>query len=306
MDAIFSFQLPLMLFLQGLRTPMMTKLVELVTSLGEQAIVIVVLVTIYWCIDKKKGYLIASSVLFSTVTMQILKAIFRVPRPFMKYPDQVVGERQHTATGYSFPSGHSTTASSFYGALYKGFQQKWIKAIALILVIAIPLSRLYLGVHWPMDVAVGTLIGIFFSFIMASTIMKIYESDKLFNRVAIIVSVLMLPMAAVLGIALDWTDIDYRAFHNLMQNGALAGGMFLGTYFERKNVSFMISGSIKKRARNLALGILMAAPIVAILMVIPFMHYFLEAIAYAFLGFWVSFLYPMIAVKLGWMERESK
>lgn len=306
MDALFSFQLPLMLFLQNLRTPFMTKIVEFVTSFGEQTIVIGVLVILFWCVDKKKGYFVATAVLLSTVTMQFLKAVFRVPRPFMEYPDLIIGERQQTATGYSFPSGHSTTASSFYGGLFKAFKQKWIRAIALALMIAIPLTRLYLGVHWPMDVIVGTFIGLFFSIIMAKTILKIYNNDKLFYRVGFIVPIILFPVCISLGIALDWTEIDQRAVHNLMQNCAITAGMFLGASLERRHVSFKVTGTILKRVKNLVLGILMAAPAVAVLMVIPFMHYLLEAISYSFLGFWCSFLFPMIAVKLGWMEKESK
>ena len=306
MDAIFSFKLPIMLFLQNLRTPFLSKIVELLTSLGEMAIVLGVLVIIYWCVDKKKGFLVAAPILFSTVAMQTLKAIFRVPRPFMRYPEQIIGERQHTATGYSFPSGHSTTASSFYGGLFKAFKEKWIRVIAVSLMIIIPLTRLYLGVHWPMDVVVGTAIGLFFSLIMASTFLRIYECDSLFFKVCKIVATVTLPVAFALSIALDWTEIDYRAVHNLMQNSAIAGGMFLGAYLERKSVNFKVPSAIKSKIKALLIGLLMAVPVVVVLMVIPFMHYLFEFAAYTFLGAWISFIYPMIAVKKGWMDKESK
>jgi undecaprenyl-diphosphatase len=295
-----------MLFLQNLRTPFLSKIVELLTSLGEMAIVLAVLVIIYWCVDKKKGFLVAAPILFSTVTMQALKAIFRVPRPFMRYPDQIIGERQHTATGYSFPSGHSTTASSFYGGLFKAFREKWIRAIAISLMIIIPLTRLYLGVHWPMDVIVGTAIGLFFSLAMGAAFLRIYECDSLFFKVCKIVAILTLPVAFVLAIALDWTNIDYRAVHNLMQNSAIAGGMFLGAYLERKNVNFKVPSAMMAKIKALLIGLLMAAPIALVPMVIPFMHYMFEFATYAFLGAWISFIYPMIAVKKGWMDKESK
>lgn len=306
MQSIFSSQLPLMLFLQELRTPLLTKIVELLTSLGEQMIVIAVMVIIYWCIDKKKGFLVAAPILFSTVTMQSLKAIFRVPRPFMEYPDLIIGERQSTATGYSFPSGHSTTAASFYGGLYKAFSDKYVRGISIALMIIIPLTRLYLGVHWPMDVVAGTLIGLFFSLFMASTILRIYENDNLFYKTGIIVSLLTLPVGLALGIALDISEIDYRAVHNLMQNSAIAGGMFMGAALERKLVGFKVQKTIKGKLKTLLLGLVIAVPVIALLMVIPFMHYMLEFMAYAFLGLWVSFLYPWLATKKGWLEKESE
>lgn len=303
MEKIFELQLPLMVFLQNLRTEAMNGVVEFVTSLGEMYITLVVIMLLFWCIDKKKGFKVGASVLTATVTMQTLKAIFRVPRPFMMYPDQVTGLRQETATGYSFPSGHSTTASSFYGGLYKAFKEKWIRIISLILIIAIPLTRLYLGVHWPMDVIVGTALGVFFSIGMSKVYDRIYSDTALFNKVMLIAGTVTAVTAVVLGIALDWTEIDYRAVHNLQQNSAITAGAAFGLFLDRKKLNFIPAKTAKTRVLSCVVGLISGGACAFILLSIPFMHYLFETFAYALLGLWVSFLFPLFAVKFGWMEK---
>lgn len=71
-------------------------------------------------------------------------------------------------TGYSFPSGHTMTAVAAYGLLlyylYRSKLKKYIRNICMILVtimlILIPISRVYLGVHFFSDITLGTSISI--------------------------------------------------------------------------------------------------------------------------------------------------
>ena len=69
---------------------------------------------------------------------------------------------EHT---YSFPSGHALQGTVLYGAIsyllairFPRFAN-WLYGGAMLLVGAIGLSRLYLGVHWPLDVVAGWIIG---------------------------------------------------------------------------------------------------------------------------------------------------
>ncbi|WP_017742150.1 phosphatase PAP2 family protein [Scytonema hofmannii] len=67
---------------------------------------------------------------------------------------------------YSFPSGHAMMSMVIYGfigyTLAKEFphQRKQIFALTILLIAAIGFSRLYLGVHWPTDVAAGYAVGL--------------------------------------------------------------------------------------------------------------------------------------------------
>ncbi|KPB06716.1 hypothetical protein AAV98_01485 [Bacillus sp. CHD6a] len=89
----------------------------------------------------------------------LLKIIFSRDRPSL---DQVV-----EAGFYSFPSGHSMNSMAFYGAIaclcYILINKIWLKNTLMIcflfLISLIGLSRIYLGVHYPLDVLGGFFMG---------------------------------------------------------------------------------------------------------------------------------------------------
>ncbi len=76
-------------------------------------------------------------------------------------------EHLQAVTGSSFPSGHATQASAFWFSLVfampaAGASPKLTRVatgLALLIVLAVAASRLYLGVHYPSDVVAGMLLG---------------------------------------------------------------------------------------------------------------------------------------------------
>jgi undecaprenyl-diphosphatase len=84
-----------------------------------------------------------------------LKAVYLHPRPQVFLP-------LVTETGYSFPSGHALAGWSFFGYLtiWSLAHDRHVSATAAgLMALALPLSRLYLGVHWPTDVLAGICVG---------------------------------------------------------------------------------------------------------------------------------------------------
>ena len=314
---LFQFQLPLMLFFQNIETIFLDTTSEIITVFGESPIPLLITVFIYWCWDKKKGFVVVSSLLSAMMSMQILKAIFRIPRPFMKYPELIQGKRQQTATGFSFPSGHSTTASSFYGGLCYSFKQKWIRALSIALIVLVPISRLYLGVHWPMDILIGTLIGLVSAFALGRVFEKLYRDEKAFMIYTILFALVTLLIALPLAIVMDVNTLNYatlaefkattlyRAIHNLMQNSAIAAGIFAGMALDRKTLKFVPAQSAKTRILSLVAGLLMLAVVALALTAIPVAKYTFEFLTLAFVGIWVTYLFPLIATKLKLMEKEN-
>jgi undecaprenyl-diphosphatase len=85
-----------------------------------------------------------------------LKAIFDVERPSMRYaePKPLV----HLPHDASFPSGHAAT--SFAAATVLSVARpRWAPAFYL-LALAIGFSRVYVGVHYPLDIVGGAVLGI--------------------------------------------------------------------------------------------------------------------------------------------------
>lgn len=317
MEILFQFQLPLMLFFQNIETIFLDTTSEIITVFGESPIPLLITIFIYWCWDKKKGFVVVNSLMSAMMSMQILKAIFRIPRPFMKYPELIQGKRQQTATGFSFPSGHSTTASSFYGGLCYSFKQKWIRTLSIALIVLVPISRLYLGVHWPMDILVGTLIGLVSAFALGRVFEKLYRNEKAFMIYTILFALVTLLISLPLAIIMDVNTLNYatlaefkattlyRAIHNLMQNSAIAAGIFAGMALDRKTLKFVPAQSAKTRILSLVAGLLMLAVVALALTAIPVAKYTFEFLTLAFVGIWVTYLFPLIATKLKLMEKEN-
>lgn len=89
----------------------------------------------------------------------LFKTVFRRARPDVL--------RLVQASGYSFPSGHSMISAAFYGLLIylcvvfiKPPWSRIVSAVLALLILAIGVSRIYLGVHYASDVVGGFLAGI--------------------------------------------------------------------------------------------------------------------------------------------------
>ena len=79
-------------------------------------------------------------------------------------PAATVDEAREAADGYSFPSGHSQSAVGTFGGIGVVSKTKWLKICAFSIAVLVPFSRMYLGVHTPQDVIVGSLISVLLIF----------------------------------------------------------------------------------------------------------------------------------------------
>lgn len=135
-----------------------------VTALGGTAVLAftTVAVTGFFLLQRKwhLGIYVAAAVVTGLVASTLLKAGFDRPRPDLVEHGQAV----YTA---SFPSGHSMLSAVAFltlGALVAGAQKQrslrfYILSLAIIVTVAVGISRVYLGVHWPSDVLGGWAAG---------------------------------------------------------------------------------------------------------------------------------------------------
>lgn len=151
----------LLYFLEKIRTPFLDAFFSVITRFGEEMIFIVIGILIFWCVNKKEGYYLLCVGFMGTVLNQFLKLWFRIPRPWVRDPDfTIVQSAKGGATGYSFPSGHTQSSVGLYGGIARFNRQKWLRIICISLCVLVPFSRLYLGVHTPLDVGVSLIIAL--------------------------------------------------------------------------------------------------------------------------------------------------
>ena len=156
-----------LVWLSNFRNPVLDVFFSFITMFGEETFFIVIGLVFYWCISKKQGYYLLSVGLIGTILNQFLKLLFRIPRPWVQDPNfTIVEAAREQATGYSFPSGHTQTSVGIFGRIAVWNKNKIIRVISVALCILVPFSRLYLGVHTPLDVGVSTVLALIFIFVL--------------------------------------------------------------------------------------------------------------------------------------------
>ena len=148
-----------LLWLQEIRTPTIEDAALVISLLCDKILIMLVFCWIFWCRDKKTAYGLAFSFAVSGLAVQGLKLGFRVDRPFVRnLRIKPVEAALETATGYSFPSGHTQIATSLLGYTAASVKSVAVKILSVVFILLVMLSRMVLGVHTPMDVTVSFII----------------------------------------------------------------------------------------------------------------------------------------------------
>lgn len=146
--------------LEDLRTPALSAFLAAITHLGAEAAFLAIAVAVYWCVSKRQAYYIFAVGIAGTVANQWLKLLFRIPRPWVLDPDfTIVESARAAAEGYSFPSGHTQNAVDTFGCLAVANRQTRVRVPCVASLLLVSFSRLYLGVHTPLDVGAAFAIG---------------------------------------------------------------------------------------------------------------------------------------------------
>lgn len=147
--------------LEKLRVPVLNEFMLFITQFGDETVFLVVALFLFWCVDKYKGYYILSIGFLGTLANQFMKLWFRVPRPWVLDENFTILEQaREAASGYSFPSGHTQSAVGTFGGIAYTAKKRWIRIAAVATAVLVPLSRMYVGVHTPLDVLVAAAMAI--------------------------------------------------------------------------------------------------------------------------------------------------
>ena len=151
------------------RHPFLNSFALFITHLGEWGLIWLVLGILLLSLHSKLGSglwrMSLALCLTALVSNVFLKPVVARPRPFAVIEKlEVLGQRPKT---FSFPSGHASEAFAGAYALTQLYRRARWPSFTLASLIA--LSRVYIGVHYPLDIIFGSLIGLGCShFVMGS------------------------------------------------------------------------------------------------------------------------------------------
>lgn len=136
--------------------PAFRLLVACATFFGNQTTCIVCGLCVYWALSRRKGFELCVMLWATLAVNTALKGIFAVPRPFVEYPSVL----RAAADGYSTPSSHAQLTAVFWmlaaGFVFRRLPAAARAALAVLPPLAVSVSRVALGVHYP-TLAVGYL-----------------------------------------------------------------------------------------------------------------------------------------------------
>ena len=217
---------------------------------------------VYWCVDKRSGLYTMTSYTLSVAVNAVVKLTACVYRPWIRDSRVLpAGDAISTATGYSFPSGHTTTAAPIYGGLAVSAWKKmrWVSVFCIVCILLTGFSRNYLGVHTPQDVAVAIIEGVLALWAMAKLfdyLRRNPEKENLFLGLGVAFCAASLVYITVKSYPMDYVDgkllVDPQ---KMMKDGyGDIGRLFalcLGRFIEKTWIKFEPTCS----KRNVAAGL---------------------------------------------------
>ncbi|WP_310602504.1 phosphatase PAP2 family protein [Anaerosporobacter sp.] len=225
--------------LESIRTPLLDRLSILLTFFGEEVIVLAIICFLYWCYNKRLAYGICFSFFASGLLVQTLKITFRIPRPWVRDSSFIaVKKAVTTATGYSFPSGHTQCATALYSTLAWNTKRTRNRVLCFLIIFCVMFSRMYLGVHTPLDVLVSFSLTLILSLVTNYLVAHFELLDKNYKRTAIVLSVISIAIAAYSLILLQHSVIDAKYAADCCKAAASGIGFSIGWYIESCYIRF--------------------------------------------------------------------
>ena len=219
-------------FLESIRTGVGDFLFATVTHIGEETFFLAFAILFFWCISKRQGYYILMTGLIGTVVNQWLKIVCRIPRPWILDPKfKPVGDAVAEATGYSFPSGHTQNVAGTFGCIGRYNKQRWLKVTCLVIILLVAFSRMYLGVHTPLDVT--TSLGI--AALLVFGFHFVFRDEKIMDKLMpwVVVGSILLSVGFIIYVSLIdaesfKTAADLANLYSAKKNGATLAGCLVG------------------------------------------------------------------------------
>lgn len=283
-----------LIWLSSLQNSLLTQIAYVFTFMGNETFYFLIIPFIYIFVSKKMGFRLLYIFLLSMYANSFLKFTVAAQRPVLVDGVNPLFIESTASPLYpydSFPSGHSQGSTTLWGYLAYSFQSKALWLAAILLIFFISLSRMYAGLHWPVDIISGICIAVFF-IVIGHRVIKFLEnrSKNLHWFLAITV-----PIALFFSFPLD-SGPKYSGF--LMGAG-------ISYLLEQKYVRMQISAVLWRKLMSFGLMLIGLFILqIGLKLIFPEAVLF-QALRYALMGIWGFYLAPWLLVKLKVLRNEK-
>ena len=274
---------------QTIHGPLLDTFFRAVTSLGGAEAYIFILPLLFWCVDTRLGAHAGLLFLVSSYVGNSLKDLIQVPRPYTLDPSVKLGQ----AEGYSLPSYHAQEAVVMWGFFAIWVKKCWFWVLAVAMMLLIGFSRVYLGVHYPVDVLAAYAFGGLF---LAAYYFGREAIERILHGLAFSWQII-LSLAGPLCLAVLHPDL------NVILIVSALSGFSVGLAFLGRSLSYDAGGPFWQRVARYILG----AMVIAVLYLVPrfilgtsvWLGQAFRYVGYWLIGWWIAFGGPWFFRKLG-------
>ena len=227
--------------LEGIRSPILDTIFSLITLLGEETVAIVLLCLIYWCINKRTAYVIGVAYFFAGLAVQGMKICFQIDRPWIIDPTlKPVESAIPAATGYSFPSGHTQSATALFGTLALKMKQVPVKVVCVLVVLLVAFSRMYLGVHTLLDVGVSLIVTTLIVLVVAKMLSDDGANKKRELVLTLVLVVCAIAVIVIAAVMFSRGVIEQSYLTDCLKAAGAGIGFAVGMCIERSYINFSV------------------------------------------------------------------
>lgn len=153
--AMQAFELGFIKFVQEFRNPVLDEFFKFLNYFDRVEFLLILTIVVWIWFGWRLGLKLLCLLIISRIVNISLKELFGMPRPYDLNP--ALGLIR--VYGFGFPSGSAQTAALLSGFLVYYWKNNWKWVVAPIYFFMISFSRIYLGVHFPLDILGGWIVG---------------------------------------------------------------------------------------------------------------------------------------------------
>jgi membrane-associated phospholipid phosphatase len=273
---------------QTIHSPVLDALFVAISFLGNVEGYLLLLPLIYWCLDARLGRRLAIVVFFSLTTNFLAKIVYSLPRPD---PAQVRAVLEETSP--SFPSGHAQGTLVLGGYLIQAWHSRLFRLVALVMIVLVGFSRVYVGVHFPQDIVGGWVIGLIILGLylwLEPDVTALLRGWPLWGQ---LIPAIIIPLGL----------FALKPVNEFVPSAAGMLGFSLGLVIEQHFLKFKTDGAWPQRALRY-LGIVLVVALWAGSRLVFPPGVLFRFIRYALTAFTAAYVVPLILVRLGWAAQE--